>query len=53
MKNNKKKYEPNPREKHTHASWRNIEKLKPESRVFIPNELEVINAKDYVDSNQK
>ena len=31
----------------------NIESLKEDSNVFIPNETEVINAKEWVDSNEK
>ncbi|WZL73183.1 DUF3787 domain-containing protein [Clostridiaceae bacterium 35-E11] len=42
-----------PVENHQTAAWSNIEELKPESRVFIPNETEVINAKEWVDKNQK
>ena len=42
-----------PIEKHDTAAWANIEKLKPESRVHLPSEEEVINAKEYVEDNQK
>jgi len=44
---------PKPIEQHTTAAWANIEKLKELSKVAIPNEIEVGNAKDWVDSNQK
>jgi hypothetical protein len=42
-----------PIEKHDTAAWANIESLKPVSRVHLPSEIEVRNAKEYVDSNQK
>ncbi|HHU49356.1 MAG: CDIF630_02480 family spore surface protein [Caldicoprobacterales bacterium] len=42
-----------PIEKHDTAAWANIEGLKPVSRVHLPSEEEVNNAKEYVDSNQK
>jgi hypothetical protein len=44
---------PEPIEQHTTAAWANIEKLKEISNVAIPSELDVWNAKDWVDSNQK
>lgn len=43
-----------PVEKHDTASWiSSIEDLKPISNVAIPAELEVHNAKEWVDSNKK
>ena len=42
-----------PIEQHTTAAWANIEKLKEISNVTIPSELEVGNAKEWVDVNQK
>ena len=42
-----------PIEKHTTAAWANKEKLKEVSNVTIPNENEVENAKEWVDTNQK
>jgi hypothetical protein len=42
-----------PIEKHTTASWANIEKTKEISNVTIPSEFEVGNAKQWVDRNQK
>jgi hypothetical protein len=42
-----------PIENHETAAWANIEKTKPLSNVAIPNEAEVINAKEYVDENEK
>lgn len=42
-----------PIEKHDTASWANIEEMKPVSNVYVPNEMEVINAKEWVDSNEK
>ncbi len=40
-------------EKHDTAAWANISTMKPVSNVSIPDETQVINAKEYVDSNQK
>ena len=42
-----------PIEQHTTAAWANIEKTKEISNVTIPSEVEVVNAKEWVDSNQK
>ena len=42
-----------PIEQHVTAAWANIEKTKPVSNVGIPNEMDVSNAKDFVDSNEK
>lgn len=42
-----------PIEKHDTAPWANIEKTKPVSNVAIPNEEEVKDAKQWVDTNQK
>lgn len=42
-----------PVEKHETAAWVNIEGTKPVSGVMEPNELQVDNAKDYVDENEK
>jgi len=42
-----------PIEKHETAAWANIEKTKPESNVAIPNETEVIYAKEWVEENEK
>lgn len=42
-----------PVEKHDTAAWANINQVKPVSNVTIPDELQVMNAKEYVDSNQK
>jgi len=57
MSDNKdKEHEPlklRPIEQHTTAAWANIEKLKEVSHVTIPSEVEVGNAKEWVDSNQK
>jgi hypothetical protein len=51
--NTKKPLKLRPIEQHTTAAWANIEKLKELSNVTIPSELEVGNAKEWVDSNQK
>lgn len=54
MSNNyKEKFNFMPIEKHETAAWANIEKTKPLSNVAIPNEDEVMNAKEYVDENEK
>ena len=42
-----------PVDKHTTAAWANIEKTQEISNVPIPNEIEVSNAKQWVDKNQK
>lgn len=42
-----------PIEKHTTASWANNSTQKRISRVNLPDEAEVINAKEWVDSNEK
>ncbi|WP_129598037.1 CDIF630_02480 family spore surface protein [Anaerophilus nitritogenes] len=42
-----------PIENHKTAPLANIEDLKPESLVPIPNKIEVENAKDWVDINEK
>lgn len=42
-----------PIENHETAAWANIEHLKPVSRVPVPSEIEVKNAKEWVDTNQK
>jgi len=44
---------PRPIEQHTTAAWANIEKTKELSNVPIPSDVEVGNAKEWVDSNQK
>lgn len=48
-----KKHHRLPIEKHETAAWANIHKTKSESNVPIPNEIEVINAKEWVEENQK
>lgn len=42
-----------PVEKNDTAAWANISKTKPVSKVTIPDEKQVRNAKEYVDTNQK
>jgi len=42
-----------PVEKHDTAAWANIEKKKSHSQVTVPSEFQVINAKEYVDENEK
>ena len=42
-----------PIENHQTAAWANIKNLKRVSKVYIPNEMEIRNAKDWVDNNHK
>lgn len=49
----KEKHMARPIEKHDTAAWANIEKMQPVSNVMIPNETQVRNAKEYVDTNEK
>jgi hypothetical protein len=42
-----------PIENHDTAAWANMEKLKEHSNVNLPDEGQVINAKEYVDDNKK
>jgi hypothetical protein len=42
-----------PIENHETASWANRENLKPISQVPIPNPVEIKNAKEWVDTNEK
>ncbi len=49
----KEKHISKPIENHDTAAWANIEELKQVSRVPIPNEVEVKNAKEWVDTNHK
>jgi hypothetical protein len=49
----KEKHMARPVEEHNTAAWANIEELQPVSRVPISNEIQVKNAKEWVDTNQK
>ncbi|MDP4143505.1 MAG: DUF3787 domain-containing protein [Bacillota bacterium] len=49
----KEQFEGMPIEKHDTAAWANIEKTQPVSKVTIPGEAQVRDAKDWVDANQK
>lgn len=42
-----------PIERQNTAAWANIEEMEPVSNVSIPSEMQAINAKEYVDENQK
>lgn len=42
-----------PIECHETAAWANISSVKPVSKVNIPDEVQIRNAKEFVDSNQK
>lgn len=52
-KNSTERLRKRPIEQHTTAAWANIEKLKEISNVSIPSDVQVGNAKAWVDSNQK
>lgn len=49
----KEKHMAMPIEEQNTAAWANIEKLKPVSRVPMPDYHATKNAKEWVDSNQK
>ncbi len=49
----KQKHMGMPIECHETAAWANISCVKPQSKVNIPDEIQILNAKEYVDSNQK
>jgi hypothetical protein len=49
----KEKFIQMPVERHDTAAWANIEKTKRTSRVTIPSEIQVRNAKEHVDTNEK
>lgn len=53
MEKNKRKIKHTAIENHQTASWANIYKTKPTSKVPLPNKIEVENAKEWVDSNEK
>lgn len=55
MRENKRKetFKQKPIERHDTASWADVEKSKPVSKVLIPKEIGVLNAKEYVDENEK
>lgn len=55
MSENRKKefFMQKPIERHDTASWADVQRNKPVSKVLIPKETGVINAKEYVDMNQK
>ena len=49
----KEKHQGTPIENNDTAAWANTNKMKPVSQVNIPDEVQVRNAKEYVDTNQK
>ena len=49
----KEKHMGKPIEKHETAAWANIESTKQVSKVNMPSDEQVDNAKEYVDSNEK
>ncbi len=49
----KEKHMAMPIESHVTAAWASQATLKPVSKVNIPDEEQVMNAKEYVDSNEK
>lgn len=48
-----KKSEDKPIENHKTAAWADIETQEPDSKVGIPSLDAVINAKEWVDTNEK
>jgi hypothetical protein len=42
-----------PIEKHNTAAWADVDETQPVSNVTIPSEDQVINAKEWVDTNEK
>lgn len=53
INSNKKNLKKQPVEKHNTAAWADIDKNLPVSNVAIPSEAQVINAKEWVDANEK
>ncbi|NLY11786.1 MAG: DUF3787 domain-containing protein [Firmicutes bacterium] len=55
MKNDKvkRKHQAKPIERHDTAAWASIAYEKEKSKVTVPAEFEMANAKDYVDENHK
>ncbi len=51
--NKKIKNQQKPVEKHDMAAWANTKVRKRFSNVNIPDDFQSLNAKEYVDSNQK
>lgn len=51
--NYKSKNQQTPIENQDSAAWANREKRKRISKVNVPDESQIENAKDYVDDNQK
>jgi hypothetical protein len=49
----KERFMAEPIEKHDTAAWANIEKTKSLSNVTMPSEMQVDDAKEHVDSNEK
>jgi hypothetical protein len=49
----KEKFMAKPVENHDTAAWANQSAFKAVSKVYLPNEEQIINAKEYVDTNQK
>lgn len=49
----KEKHMAKPIENHETAAWANTENKKPVSNVMIPGEMDVRNAKEWVDTNEK
>lgn len=49
----KKDLKKKPVEKHNTAAWANIDDKLPVSNVTIPSEAQVIDAKEWVDTNEK
>lgn len=50
---NKKRNWKKPVESHKTAAWANMETAEEISNVTMPSEMQIDNAKDYVDENEK
>ncbi|MDV3428879.1 MAG: DUF3787 domain-containing protein [Bacillota bacterium] len=50
---NRKNFKKQPIEKHNTAAWADADSMLPVSNVAIPSEAQVINAKEWVDTNEK
>ncbi|HEX2986255.1 MAG TPA: DUF3787 domain-containing protein [Caproiciproducens sp.] len=53
MNSNKKSANKKPIENHKTAAWANVEKAKQVSNVAEPSNMQIANAKEYVDENEK
>ncbi|KOA21498.1 hypothetical protein CLHOM_01690 [Clostridium homopropionicum DSM 5847] len=49
----KERFLSTPIERHETAAWANIETAKPVSKVSVPSDFQIGEAKDWVEENQK